>query len=66
MSGLPRDLRHALKVAEQSGWTVTLTKGNHLMWKSPTGKTVITSKTTGYPRSIKNALADLKKNGLDL
>lgn len=41
----PRAYRDLYRAAIQQGWTVTVTGGGHLCWKSPSGAKVWSSNT---------------------
>ena len=61
---LPEAYRGLAKTARKSGWLITRRPGGHLCWRSPSGEVVITSATPGGPRSLRNALAELRRHGL--
>lgn len=64
---IPDGLRPAAKKARVLGWEITMTKGHHLRWRSPTGALVFLSSTPrGGRHAIENSLSQLKKNGLVL
>lgn len=63
---IPKELRSALKQARVQQWTVNVTKKGHLAWKSPNGGMVVSPSTPSDSRAVKNVLAMLKKNGLDI
>lgn len=64
---VPRELRPAFKAAQAAGWTVTRTGSNHLKWKPPAGRFVITGGTPcGGTRTMLNAVTDLRKAGLNI
>ena len=67
MPSVPRQLRDAGKRALAQGWTIDRTGSGHHRWRGPHGKpTVFTPSTPSDPRSFRNALAKLKRAGLDL
>lgn len=63
---MKKEFRALRIVAEAQGWTVTLTRNNHLAWRSPTGALVISSFTPSDKRAILNLRAFLRRNGLIL
>ncbi len=62
----PDHLKKALEVALAAGWKVRLTGSNHWQWLNPDGRYTTTCNTSGYPRSNKNDIARLRRNGLDI
>ncbi len=62
-----KDVKALVKKAEQQGWTVTRTRGDHLKWLSPNGGTpYFSSKTPSDKRAIANMSQDLRRKGLVL
>lgn len=61
---IPRDLRSAARRARAAGWTVTETRGGHLAWKPPAGRTVFSPSTPSDRRSVANVLGKLRRAGL--
>lgn len=59
------DMREIERAAREQGWEVSLTKKGHKRFKppDPTKKICIASGTPSDWRSIKNFLADLKRQG---
>lgn len=55
-----RDLRRA---AEKQGWTIETSRGGHLKWKSPNGKTIFSSATPSDKRAVNNHLSLLRRAG---
>lgn len=66
MSGtIPKCYRDAASAARKARWTITLTGANHLRWKPPEGRPVITASTPpGYGDGIQSDLAKLRAAGL--
>jgi hypothetical protein len=54
------------KQAERAGWTVTMTGGGHLKWRSSSGQVVISPATPSDRRSVLNTRRDLRNAGLDV
>jgi predicted RNA binding protein YcfA (HicA-like mRNA interferase family) len=63
---IPRDLRPAAKQARKAGWTLSLTRGGHLAWHSPAGRTVFCPATPSDRRSVANVIGKLRRKGLKL
>jgi predicted RNA binding protein YcfA (HicA-like mRNA interferase family) len=61
---IPKDLRPTARRARQAGWTVTNTRGGHLAWKPPAGRTVYSPSTPSDSRSIANVIGKLRRAGL--
>jgi len=61
---MKKELKKLVKLAEEQGWQVTVTGGNHLCWRSPVGRTVFTPTTPSEYRGLKNAKAWLRREGL--
>lgn len=61
-----REYRHLATVAQDQGWTVTLTHGNHLKWVSPTGSVYFSASSPSDFRALKNLRSDLARRGLRL
>jgi predicted RNA binding protein YcfA (HicA-like mRNA interferase family) len=57
-------LRKLARTAEKQGWEVTRTNGNHLKWKPPAGRFIITAATPDDARTYRNTLAMLRRAGL--
>lgn len=61
---LPEIFRRMGRHALEHGWTIRKTRGNHLAWKSPEGRTVF-SATTSSSRSVEQLIwRKLKRLGL--
>lgn len=58
-----KNMKKLKKEAEEQGWTVEVTKKNHLKWISPDGDSVITSSTPSEYRGQKNFLSSLRRRG---
>jgi len=58
---VPKHLKQAARRARAEGWTIELTGRNHLRWKPPRGRAVITGSTpqrNGHsPRNEQRSLA---------
>lgn len=61
-----KDVKALVKLAESQGWQVTITRSNHVCFRSPEGKTTFTPSTPSDGRGMKNAKAQLRRNGLAL
>lgn len=63
---IPDRLRHAARVARAAGWEITIARrGGHLVWRTPTGRTLHTSGTPSDHRTTRNELARLRRAGLN-
>lgn len=64
----PSDLQEAWRdlgrLAIANGWTIHRTGGGHLQWRSPLGFRYFSSATSSDYRSVRNARADMEKEGL--
>ena len=58
-----KDLAVLQEQAEQQGWKVTLTKGNHFKWVSPTGNVFFSSSTPSDINAVNQVRRDLKRRG---
>lgn len=66
MSG-KKELNELRRIAEQQGWKVTQTKGDHMKWLPPDGGPfVITSASPSTSNIIKTIKHQLQKRGLAL
>lgn len=63
---IPRDYRQLAKKARAAGWKVTTTRGGHLAWISPAGRTVYGPSTPSDRRSLRNVAGKLRRAGLKL
>lgn len=62
-----KDLKQLRIVAEQQGWRVERTNGDHLKWLAPDGGMAIYSPSTpSNARGILNLKAQLRRAGLEL
>lgn len=61
---IPRELRATADKARAAGWTISHTRGGHLAWKSPAGRTVFCPSTPSDRRSVANVIGKLKRAGL--
>jgi len=55
------ELQHLIDEAEQEGWTVSKTNGNHLRFTRPGRRTVFGSATPGDHRAIANIRGKLRR-----
>ena len=60
---MSKDVANLVKQAEAQGWVVTLSKGNHIKWTSPSGASVFTASTPSDWRVLCNIKRDLRKYG---
>jgi hypothetical protein len=64
---VPAGLKQARDKALEQNWVIGKGKNNHLRWYPPDGGPfVVTAATTSYWRASKNAIASLKRAGLDI
>ncbi len=63
-SDLPKIWRDLAQKALSQGWTISLTGGEHIRWCSPQGEIYHGSNTPSDHRTVKNAIAALKRMGL--
>lgn len=61
---IPEQLRGLARLAHKQKWTIIYTGTGHLLWTSPTGKTVLTASTPNGPWEKRNAEARLRQAGL--
>jgi predicted RNA binding protein YcfA (HicA-like mRNA interferase family) len=59
-----REYQALVDLAQEQGWVVTLTGGDHLRFQGPDGQLVFTAQTPSDHRSIKNAVSFLRRAGL--
>ncbi len=45
--GADKEVERVRRIAEKAGWEVTITRGNHIRWRSPDGKSTVISGLTG-------------------
>jgi len=64
----PYDMRRVIQIAKKQGWRVDRTRKNHYRLCPPTPEEacVITSGTPGTQGSIRKAIAQLRRSGLDI
>lgn len=62
---IPASYRALARAAREAGWSIVVTGGGHLRWRSPSGSVVITSSTPGDHRGARNAARHLRRAGLD-
>lgn len=60
---MAQPLKQLRREAEGQGWSITLAKGGHLKWKSPSGALVVTSSSPSDQRAIRNIVRDLQRCG---
>jgi hypothetical protein len=60
-------MRQIIRIAKDQGWAVSRTRKNHYRLCPPTPHDcVITSGTPSSQRSVRQALAQLRRSGLDI
>lgn len=60
---IPASYRELYKEAVKQGWTITVTGGGHLCWRSPSGRKVFSSKSPNGRHSDAHR-AQLRRAGL--
>jgi hypothetical protein len=64
---MPAAFDRAAELARLAGWTVSQRQGSkHICWKPPTGAPVFTASTPSDYRGVRNALALLRRAGLEV
>ncbi len=61
MNGLHSDMRQLRRQAAALGWSASRTNGGHLRWTHETGGLVFSPSTPSDVRSIRNTLAQIKR-----
>lgn len=61
---VPEAYRNLAKLARSAGWTITLTRSNHLRWQAPDGAVVYTASTPSRAGGYRNAIAGFRRAGL--
>ncbi len=61
-----RDYPQAARAVENAGWAIGTRASGHLVFSGPRGELVIGSSTPSDHRAMKNLLADLRRNGLEI
>jgi hypothetical protein len=62
---IPESYRGIARTARKEGWTITRArKSQHLHWRSPSGRLVVTPSTPSCANSVHHALAELRRAGL--
>lgn len=62
-----KTLAQWVRVAREAGWTVRMTNGGHLCWRSPSGMVVHTASTPhGGERTHQNMRSLLRRAGLKI
>jgi predicted RNA binding protein YcfA (HicA-like mRNA interferase family) len=63
-----KELKPIVRLAIDQGWQVSITGGNHLVFRSPAGASVYTAGTPSKARGryLLNVRADLRRAGLDV
>lgn len=56
-----KELKQIRLAAEDRGWIVEMTRGNHLRWQHPSGKIMFTALTPSDNRALKNISAWIRK-----
>lgn len=62
---IPREYRWLARRARAAGWRITRTKGGHLAWKPPRGRTIFGSRTPSDHRALANLARELARAGLN-
>ena len=63
---LHRDYRGLAELAEDQGWTIMKTNGNHVKFQPPKGQGIITASTPSDHRAVANFKSHLRKAGLKM
>lgn len=63
---VPRAFKAAFKQARREGWDVVFTKNGHIRWQPPYGCAVFTPSSPSDYRGERNAIAKLRRAGLDV
>lgn len=58
-----KEIKQLIKEAEDQGWVVSLTNGDHFKWLSPRGGVFFSAQTPSDWRAVKNVERDLKNHG---
>jgi predicted RNA binding protein YcfA (HicA-like mRNA interferase family) len=58
-----KDLKQLILQAEDQGWQILKTNGDHLKWVSPTGLVVFSGATPSDRRALKNITRELRVRG---
>ncbi|UCC74970.1 MAG: hypothetical protein JSV86_10590 [Gemmatimonadota bacterium] len=68
LAGAAPDMRRLVRLAKDQGWRVTRTRRNHYRFCPPRTDSdcVVTSGTPGSQRSIRQAVARLRRSGLEI
>lgn len=61
---VPREYRRWQEMAQQQGWTISMTGGGHLVWRSPQGVKVFSASSPSDRRAMQNVKRDLKRYGM--
>lgn len=52
--------------AEAAGWSIELTRNNHLRWRSPDGAVVFSALSPSDRRAVRNVEKELRRAGLSI
>lgn len=63
---IPKEYRPLAAKAKEQNWTISPTRGGHLVWLSPKGDKVYSPSTPSDFRSLPNVIRKLKHKGLKL
>ena len=63
---LHRDFRGLAELAQEQGWTLFKTNGNHIKWQPPKGHFVVSATTPSDWRALQNTKSNLRKAGLKM
>jgi predicted RNA binding protein YcfA (HicA-like mRNA interferase family) len=61
LRGMPSEIRALLRNVQASGWQVSVSGGNHLKLKHPSGRTITMAATPSDWRAFANARATLRR-----
>lgn len=65
LRSLPKDLRHAARIALRAGWSIRISPGtSHTIWRAPTGQTIVCSSSPSDPTNTTIVCRLLRKAGL--
>lgn len=63
---IPEQLRGLARLAKKQKWTIEYTGTGHLLWRSPSGREVVTSSTPGMRREKTIVKVRLRNAGLEI
>ena len=61
---IPEPYRTLARKARKQGWTITMTRGTHLAWTSPSGAVIYTPSSPSESRGYRNTRAEFRRAGL--